>query len=54
MMIRTPFPERLIRQPAPEWPVWLRAAVARVGPGDFAIRSGRLERSLDLIAIARR
>ena len=54
MMIRTPFPERLIRQPAPEWPGWLRAAVARVGPADFAIRPGRLERSLDLIAIARR
>jgi len=54
MMIRTPFPERLIRQPAPEWPGWLRSTVARVGVGDFAIRSTRLERSLDLIAIARR
>jgi SAM-dependent methyltransferase len=54
MMIRTPFPERLIGQPAPEWPGWLRAAVARVGAGDFVIKSGRLERSLDLIAIARR
>ena len=54
MMIRTPFPERLIRQPAPEWPGWLRSAVARVGAGDFVIRPTRLERSLDLIAIARR
>ena len=54
MMIRTPFPERLIRQPAPEWPRWLRSTVASVGAGDFMIRSTRLERSLDLIAIARR
>jgi len=54
MMIRTPFPERLIRQPAPEWPGWLRSAVVRVGARDFVIRPTRLERSLDLIAIARR
>jgi len=51
--LRTPFPERLIAQPVPEWPGWLRRTVERVTPEDFAIRSTRLERSLDLIAIAR-
>ena len=54
MMLRKPFPERLIAQPAPEWPAWLRAAVSRVRAGDFLIRSQNLERSLDLIAVARR
>ncbi|HEV2686624.1 MAG TPA: class I SAM-dependent methyltransferase, partial [Actinomycetota bacterium] len=58
MIARSPFPERLIAQPVPEWPGWLRAAVERVRAGDFVIRwesgSQRLERSLDLIAIARR
>lgn len=54
MLIRTPFPERLIAQPAPEWPGWLRAAVTRTRARDFVIRDERLERSLDLIAIARR
>jgi SAM-dependent methyltransferase len=53
MILRMPFPERLIAQPAPEWPAWLRGVVARVRPSDFAIRSAHLERSLDLIAIAR-
>jgi len=58
MILRKSFPERLIAQPAPEWPGWLRAAVGAVRASDFAIRgesrSQRLERSLDLIAIARR
>jgi len=53
-LLRRPFTERLISQPAPEWPWWLRAAVARVTPNDFVIRSTRLERSLDLIAVAHR
>jgi SAM-dependent methyltransferase len=54
MILRKSFPERLIEQPAPEWQAWLRACVAAVRPSDFTIRSQRLERSLDLIAIARR
>jgi len=58
MILRRSFPERLIAQPAPEWPGWLRAAVGAVRASDFAIRaenrSQRLERSLDLVAIARR
>jgi SAM-dependent methyltransferase len=53
-MLRKPFPERLIEQPAPDWPRWLRARVARVRATDFAIRAGHLDDSLDLIAIARR
>jgi SAM-dependent methyltransferase len=51
--LRRSFTERLIDQPAPEWPSWLRAIVARVTPNDFAILPARQERSLDLIAIAR-
>ncbi|MGZ4208912.1 MAG: class I SAM-dependent methyltransferase [Actinomycetota bacterium] len=54
MLIRTPFPERLIAQPAPEWPSWLHAAVTRTRASDFTIRAEPVERSLDLIAIARR
>jgi SAM-dependent methyltransferase len=54
MMIRKQLPERLIEQPAPEWPGWLRAVVSRVGAGDFVIRAHPIERSLDLIAIAHR
>lgn len=53
LLLREPFPERLIRQPAYEWPWWLRAAVERVTPGDFAIRGTNVEASLDLVAVAR-
>ena len=52
--IRTSFWERQIAQPVPEWPGWLRRAVARVTPGDFRIRDGTIDASLDLIAVARR
>jgi len=54
LMLRRSFPERLISQPAPEWPRWLRAGVARVRPSDFVLRGDRLAEALDLIAIARR
>ncbi|MFN2613224.1 MAG: class I SAM-dependent methyltransferase [Actinomycetota bacterium] len=53
-LIRESFPDRLIRQTAPEWPRWLRATVARVRDSDFRIAAGSLDESLDLIAIARR
>jgi len=53
-LIRGPFPERLIAQPLPEWPAWLRAAVARVRPRDFRIGESPIDRSLDLILTARR
>lgn len=53
-LIRVSFQERLLAQPAPEWPPWLRAAVARVTPADFRIAERGVERSLDLIAVCRR
>lgn len=53
-VIRRALPERLLAQPAPEWPAWVRATVARVSPADFRIRDGALERSLDLLAVASR
>jgi len=53
-LMREPFPERLIRQPVPEWPGWLRRFVAGVRPSDFRIADRAVDRSLDLIAIARR
>jgi len=53
-VIRRPFAERQIEQPVPEWPGWLRRAVERVTPDDFRIRDARIDRSLDLIAVARR
>jgi SAM-dependent methyltransferase len=54
LLLRKPFHERLIAQAAPQWPGWLRKLVARVRPADFAIRPSSLDRSLDLIAVARR
>jgi SAM-dependent methyltransferase len=53
-LLRRSFPERLIDQPVYEWPAWLRRAVARVTPRDFRIRDSKLDRSLDLIAVAHR
>lgn len=54
LRLRGSFPERLISQPVPEWPGWLRREVSRVTPDHFRIREGGVDRSLDLIAIARR
>jgi SAM-dependent methyltransferase len=54
LLTRMPLPERLLSRPAPEWPGWLRTAVSRIIPSDFRIRRSELERSLDLIAVARR
>ncbi|HEX9775393.1 MAG TPA: class I SAM-dependent methyltransferase [Actinomycetota bacterium] len=51
--MRVSFPERLIQTPAYEWPDWLQSRVARVRPGDFRVRARALERSLDLVAVAR-
>ncbi|MCA1831923.1 MAG: class I SAM-dependent methyltransferase [Actinomycetota bacterium] len=53
-MSRRPFTERLLEQPAPEWPAWLRRAVRNTKPGDFAIQARDVEHSLDLVAVARR
>jgi SAM-dependent methyltransferase len=53
-LTRSSFPERLISTPVPEWPARLRRAVARVTPKDFRIRDAGVERSLDLVAVARR
>ena len=53
-LARRSFPERLISTPVPEWPARLRRAVARVTAKDFRIRDARVERSLDLVAVARR
>lgn len=53
-LMRNSLPERLISQPAPEWPAWLRRVVAAVKPRDFRIRDRQVERGLDLVAVARR
>ena len=53
-MMRASLPERLISQPVPEWPAWLRRVVGAVKPKDFAIREPRVEQSLDLVAVARK
>jgi SAM-dependent methyltransferase len=53
-LIRSSFAERQIAQPVPEWPGWLRRAVERIGPEDFRIRDAKIDRSLDLIAVAHR
>ncbi|MGH2727656.1 MAG: class I SAM-dependent methyltransferase, partial [Actinomycetota bacterium] len=54
LFMRTGLPERLIAQPVPEWPAWLRRLVNRVTPKDFAISDRDVDRSLDLVAVARR
>ena len=53
-MMRASLPERLISQPVPEWPSWLRRVVAAVTPNDFTIRERGVERSLDLVAVGRK
>lgn len=53
-VLRRPFPERLLEQAAPEWPRWLRRAVARTRERDFRIGSSNVAESLDLIAVATR
>jgi SAM-dependent methyltransferase len=53
-LIRGSFAERQISQLIQDWPGWLRHAVERVTPGDFRIRDAKIDRSLDLIAVARR
>lgn len=51
---RASMPERLIKTPAPQWSPRLRAAVARVTSKDFRFSPDHVDRSLDLVAIARR
>ena len=53
-LMRASLPERLISQPVPEWPAWLRRVVTAVTPKDFAIRERQVERSLDLVVVARK
>jgi len=52
-VLRKPFPERLLEQPTPEWPAWLRSRVERVRERDFRIAPTGVDRCLDLIAVAR-
>ena len=52
-MIRSSLPERLVAQPAYEWPEWLQHRVVAVTPEDFTIKDRSLDKSLDLIAVAR-
>ncbi len=54
ILTRASFPERLIATPVPEWPSRLRRAVSRVTPRDFRVRDRNVDRSLDLVAVARR
>ena len=53
-LIRRSLPERLIAQPVPEWPAWMRRLVVAVKPRDFRIHERGVDRSLDLLAVARR
>lgn len=45
--------ERLIREPVPAWSDQLRRFVHELDEDDFTIGEGNLERSLDLVAVAR-
>ena len=53
-LIRGSFAERQIVQLVSEWPGWLRRAVGMITSGDFKIRDADVDRSLDLVAVARR
>lgn len=50
---RESFTERLIREPAPAWPDGLRRFVHASSEADFMISADALDRSLDLLAVAR-
>jgi SAM-dependent methyltransferase len=54
MLMRSSLPERLIALPVPEWPRRLRRLVSSITHRDFRIRHARVERSLDLVVVARR
>lgn len=47
------FPDLVLAAPPGRWPSWLAEAVAAVTVDDFAVHSGDLEGSLDLLAICR-
>jgi len=49
---RTSLPERLVGDPAPDWPRWISRVVARTTRSDFKIESEGLETALDLVAVA--
>ncbi|MHB8512329.1 MAG: class I SAM-dependent methyltransferase [Actinomycetota bacterium] len=51
---RVSLPEKLISTPAPEWSGRLRSLVADVTSKDFELRGSDLDRSLDLVLVARR
>jgi ubiquinone/menaquinone biosynthesis C-methylase UbiE len=53
MARRASLPETLIEQPAPVWSDGLRRRVHALTADDFAIRATKVDRSLDLLAIAR-
>lgn len=50
---RGSFVQRLIREPAPTWSPTLRRRIHSVGVHDFRLRATGLDRSLDLVAVAR-
>lgn len=51
---RETLPEKLINTPAPQWTPRLRSLVAAVTTDDFRLGDKDLDRSLDLVLIARR
>jgi len=51
--LRRSLPERLIEQPAMDWPDRLRAKVESITVEDFVIRDRKLDDCLDLVAVAR-
>ncbi len=53
-LARRPLPELVLARPPDQWPAWLTRTVATVRPRDFPLRRDGLERSLDLLAVARR
>ena len=54
VVARRSFPELVLRRPPQAWSRVLRAVVAAVRPSDFRWRADRLDRSLDLLAVATR
>lgn len=52
-LTRRRFVDLVVERPPSAWPAWLRTLVHRARPSWFTLRTGRIDASLDLVAVCR-